>query len=92
MTVNNLLLNPEKTEVIIIGPKSVRDSFTDQIVTLDNVRVASSTTVKNVGVLFDQDLSFTAHINQACKTAFFAKIRNMLSKNDAEKLIHVFVT
>lgn len=58
MTVNYLLLNSDKTEVIIIGPKRVRDCFTDQIVTLDNVRVASSTTVKNLGVLFDQDLSF----------------------------------
>ena len=97
MSTNYLLLNSEKTEVIIIGPKSVRDSLTNQMVTLDNVSVASSATVKNLGVLFDPDLSFKAHINQACRTAFFhlrniAKIRNILSNNDAEKLIHAFVT
>ncbi|XP_057690967.1 uncharacterized protein LOC130915167, partial [Corythoichthys intestinalis] len=97
MITNYLLLNPEKTEVLIIGPKSVRDSLSAQIVTLDNVSVASSATVKNLGVLFDPDLSFKAHIKQTCRTAFFhlrniAKIRNILSKSDAEKLIHAFVT
>uniref|UniRef100_A0A672ZI91 Reverse transcriptase domain-containing protein n=1 Tax=Sphaeramia orbicularis TaxID=375764 RepID=A0A672ZI91_9TELE len=97
MSANYLLLNPEKTEVIIIGPKNARDSLSDQTVTLDNVSVASSTTVRNLGVLFDPDLSFKPHINQACRTAFFhlrniAKIRNILSKNDAEKLVHAFVT
>ncbi|XP_029998146.1 uncharacterized protein LOC115424892, partial [Sphaeramia orbicularis] len=97
MSANYLLLNPEKTEVIIIGPKNARDSLTDQIVTLDNVGVASSTTVRNLGVQFDPDLSFKPHMNQACRTAFFHlrnidKIRNILSKNDAEKLVHAFVT
>ena len=97
MTLNYLLLNSEKTEVIVTGPKKHRDSLSDQLASLDNVSVASSSTVKNLGVVFDQDLSFAAHINQACRTAYFhlrniAKIRNILSKNDAEKLVHAFVT
>uniref|UniRef100_A0A3B3CXG6 Reverse transcriptase domain-containing protein n=1 Tax=Oryzias melastigma TaxID=30732 RepID=A0A3B3CXG6_ORYME len=97
MTINYLLLNPEKTEVMILGPKHLRDALSDQIVSLDGVNVASNSSVRNLGVLFDQDLSFKAHISQACKTAFFhlrniARIRNMLSKSDAEKLIHAFVT
>jgi hypothetical protein len=41
--------------------------------------------------------SFEEHIKTVSRTAFFhlrniAKIRNFLSKNDAEKLIHAFVT
>lgn len=97
MTLNYLLLNPEKTEVIVVGPKGLRESLSEQIVTLDNVSVTPSSTVKNLGVVFDQDLSFKAHISQACKTAYFhlrniAKIRNILSNSDAEKLIHAFVT
>ncbi len=97
MTENYLLLNPDKTEVIILGPQRLRDSVSEQIITLDNVRVSSSSTVKSLGVTFDQDPSFKAHINQVCKTAFFhlrniSKIRNILSKDDAEKLIHAFVS
>uniref|UniRef100_A0A8C6SKQ3 Reverse transcriptase domain-containing protein n=1 Tax=Neogobius melanostomus TaxID=47308 RepID=A0A8C6SKQ3_9GOBI len=97
MTVNYLLLNPDKTEVIILGPQKLRESLSQQIISLDNVSVSTSSTVKNLGVLFDQDLSFKTHINQACKIAFFhlrniAKIRNILPKSDAEKLIHAFVS
>ncbi|KAL3983475.1 transcription elongation factor SPT4 [Sarotherodon galilaeus] len=45
--------------------------------------LASSNTVRNLGVIFDQDMSFNAHIKQICKTAFFhlrniSKIRNIL--------------
>lgn len=97
MTVNYLLLNPDKTEVILLGPQSLRDTLSEQIITLDNVSVSTCSTVKNLGVLFDQDLSFKAHIKQACRTAFFhlrniAKIRDILPQSDAEKLIHAFVT
>ena len=34
------------------------------IATLDGITLASSTTVRNLGVVFDQDLSFNSHIKQ----------------------------
>uniref|UniRef100_A0A3B3H9N7 Reverse transcriptase domain-containing protein n=1 Tax=Oryzias latipes TaxID=8090 RepID=A0A3B3H9N7_ORYLA len=71
MTINYLLLNPEKTEVIILGPKNLRDTLSAQIVSLDGISIAPNSTVRNLGVLFDQDLSFKAHTSQACRTAFF---------------------
>ena len=97
MTENYLLLNADKTEVILLGPEKLRASLEGQIPVLDNVSISFSSTVRNLGVTFDQDLNFKAHINQACRTAYFhlrniAKIRNILSKNDAEKLIHAFVS
>ena len=53
--------------------------------------------MKDLGVTLDPDLSFDEHIKTVSGTVFFhlrniAKIRNSLSKNDAEKLIHAFVT
>ena len=97
MTCNFLLLNSEKTEVIVLGPKHLRNSLSNDITTLDGITLASSTTVRNLGVIFDQDLSFNSHIKQISRTAFFhlrniAKIRHILSQNDAEKLVHAFVT
>ncbi len=63
---------------------------------LDGCTVTSST-VKNLGVILDSNLSFENHISHVTKTVFFhlrnsAKLRNMLSVSDAEKLVHAFMT
>uniref|UniRef100_A0A669DD67 Pyrin domain-containing protein n=1 Tax=Oreochromis niloticus TaxID=8128 RepID=A0A669DD67_ORENI len=97
MAANFLLLNSDKTEVIVLGPENLRNMVSKQILTLDGITLASSNTVRNLGVIFDQDMSFNAHIKQICKTAFFhlrniSKVRNILSQSDAEKLVHAFIT
>ncbi len=57
----------------------------------------TSSTVKNLGVKLDSNLSFENHISHVTKTAFFhlrniAKLRNMLTVSGAEKLVHAFMT
>uniref|UniRef100_A0A8C5GPT6 Reverse transcriptase domain-containing protein n=1 Tax=Gouania willdenowi TaxID=441366 RepID=A0A8C5GPT6_GOUWI len=96
MDQNFLLLNSDKTEVIVLGPRHLRETYAS-LTALDGITLAQSTTVRNLGVLFDQDLSFNSHIKQTSRTAFFhlrniAKIRSILSQGDAEKLVHAFVT
>ncbi len=81
MTTNFLLLNSDKTEILLIGPKNSTG--------VDGYTVTSST-VKNMGVILDSNLSFENHISNVTKTAFFhlrniAKLRNMWSVSDAEK-------
>ncbi|XP_030580839.1 uncharacterized protein LOC115777144, partial [Archocentrus centrarchus] len=97
MTSNFLLLNSDKTEILVLGPTNLRNMVSNQILTLDGITLASSNTERNLGVIFDQDMSFNAHIKQICRTAFLhlrniSKIRNILSQSDAEKLIHAFIT
>ena len=97
MTHNLQLLNSDKTEVIVVGPEHLRHIICSNIATLDGFTLASSTTVKNLGVIFEQDMSFNTHIKQISRTSFFhlrniAKVRHMLSLKDAEKLVHAFVT
>ncbi len=63
---------------------------------LDGCTVTSST-VNNLGVILDSNLSFENHVSHVTKTAFFhlrniAKLRKMLSVSDAEKLVHAFMT
>ncbi len=63
---------------------------------LDGCTVTSST-VTNLGVILDSNLSFENHISHVTKTAFFhlrniAKLWNMLTVSDAEKLVHAFMT
>ncbi len=97
MSCSFLLLNLDKTEVIVLGPKHLRNTLSNYIVTLDDITLASSTTVRNLEVIFDLDLSFHSHIKHISRTAVFhfcniAKIRSILSQKDAEKLVYAFVT
>ncbi len=71
MTSNFLLLNSEKTEVLIIGPKTFACNNLDHWLILDGCSVNSSSSVRNLGVLFDRNLSFEKHVSSICKTAFF---------------------
>ncbi len=96
MTNNFLLLNSDKTEILLIGPKNSTQNLLDYNLQLDGCPVTSST-VKNLGVILDSKLSFEKHISNVTKTAFFhlrniAKLRNMLPVSDAEKLVHAFMT
>ncbi len=96
MTSNFLLLNSDKTEILLIGPKNSTQNLLDYNLQLDGCNVTSST-VKNLGVILDSNLSFENHISSVTKTAFFhlrniAKLRNMLRVSDAEKLVHAFMT
>ncbi len=93
MTSNFLLLNSENTEVLIIGPKTFASNNLDHCLILDGISVNSSSSVRNLGVLFDSNLSFEKHVSSICKTAFFhlkniSKLRPMLSMSNAETLIH----
>ena len=54
------MLNSNNNEVIVLDSKHIRDSLSSNIVNLDGITLASSTTVKNLGVIFDQDLSFNS--------------------------------
>uniref|UniRef100_A0A3Q2NWF9 Reverse transcriptase domain-containing protein n=1 Tax=Fundulus heteroclitus TaxID=8078 RepID=A0A3Q2NWF9_FUNHE len=97
MTLNFLHLNSDKTEVVIFGPESSKNKLLNQSLNLDGINLASGNKVKNLGVVFDQDMSFKSHIKQISRVSFFhlrniAKIRNILSRSDAEKLVHAFVT
>ncbi|XP_038152993.1 uncharacterized protein LOC119791138, partial [Cyprinodon tularosa] len=97
MTFNFLLLNADKTEVIVFGPESLKNNLISQSLHFDGINLISDNKIKNLGVVFDQDLSFKSHIKEVSRISFFhlrniAKMRNLLSRIDAEKLVHAFVT
>ncbi len=96
MTNNFLLLNSDKTEILLIGPKNSTQNILDHNLQLDGSTVTSST-VKNLGVILDSNLSSENHISHVTKTAFFhlrniAKLRNILTVSDAKKLFRAFMT
>jgi len=84
-------------EVLLIGPKTHTQSLLQNNFNIEGCPVTLSTTVKDLGVMLDRNLSFENHISFVTRTAFFhlrniAKLHNMLSVSDAEKLVHAFMT
>jgi len=71
MTCKLLMLNSDKTEVILLGPEHLRDQLSGDVVSVDGIALASNTTVNHLGVIFYRDLSFTSHRKQISRTAFF---------------------
>ncbi len=76
---NFRLLNSDKKDILFIGPKNSTKNSTQNILDhnlqLDRCPVTSST-VKNLGVILDSNLSFENHISHVTKTAFF-HLRNI---------------
>lgn len=94
MNDNFLKLNEDKTEVLLCGPKSKREMLTKN---LGGLTPCLKPEVTSLGVILDSDLNFNSHINKVTKTAFFhlrniAKVRPFINQNDAEKLIHAFIS
>ncbi len=67
----------------------------EQCLTFDGCSLNSSSSVRNVGVLFDSNLSFDSHVSSICKTALF-HLKNVsmsiYSMSNADMLIHAFMT
>ncbi|KAI5620958.1 hypothetical protein C0J50_19451, partial [Silurus asotus] len=72
------------TEVVLLGPHAARSKLSDYVASLDGVSVSACTAVKDLGVIITR-IAFL-HLRN------IAKIRNMMTLQDAEKLVHAFVT
>ena len=71
MAANFLLLNSDKTELLVLGPKKQRDILLNLPINLNGCTVISNKTVKDLSVTLDPDLSFDEHIKTVSRTAFF---------------------
>ncbi|XP_049912330.1 uncharacterized protein LOC126397522 [Epinephelus moara] len=94
MQTNFLKLDGDKTEILLVGPQAKREIILSKPGSLA-VQVKSEVT--SLGVILDSDLNFKSHIKKVTKTAFFhlrniSKVRPFLSQQDAEKLVHAFIS
>ena len=97
MAQNFLLLNSDKTEIMVVRPKSLRHNLSAYMPNIDGISIMSSAVIKDLGVTLDSDLAFDAHIKNISRVAFYhlrniSKIRKMLSLHNAEMLVHACVT
>uniref|UniRef100_A0A3B3IPC9 Reverse transcriptase domain-containing protein n=1 Tax=Oryzias latipes TaxID=8090 RepID=A0A3B3IPC9_ORYLA len=94
---NFLKLNCDKTDTIIIGPKTITKSIPNFQLNFNNATLSSSPVIHNLGFLFDTNLSLEQHFNQITRYACFhlkniARLHSSLSFAAAETLIHAFIT
>ena len=77
LSTNKLKLNPDKTEFIVFGSKSQREKLNQSFpVNILGNLISPTDAVRNLGVWFDSDFSFSCHVRKVCK-ACFAHVRDL---------------
>ena len=98
MNHNKLLLNPSKTEFLLIGTKQQRLKFSNlSALTFGDTSIPVSSSARNLGFIFDSDMSFSNQINSVCKSCHFhirdlRRIRHLLSLSTATLLANSLVS
>ena len=91
---NMLKLNEEKTELLIILPRSAHGR-TFPIAVGDAI-VQPSECARNLGVIFDHAMSLQQHVDSLCRSAFYqlhciGRIRRYLDVDSTKRLVHALV-
>ena len=60
-----------KTEFLVLTSSFLKQHFNDLNISVGNCRIAPSINARNLGVIFDNHMSFDKQINSICKSAFF---------------------
>ena len=92
MTTNKLKFNDIKTEFILFkNIWSLKDDLV-AILNINNTAMTSSQSVRNLGVMFDADLSMSTQVSTICKSMLFqlrkiSSIRNYLTQSVTQTLV-----
>ena len=86
---NKLSINPSKTEFLLVGTPQQRSKVVDASVTFRDLKLSPTESARNLGVMFDSDLSFSRHISNVCSSAFFfiRQLRQLRSSLDFDSAI-----
>ena len=71
MDSNKLKLNDDKTELILFKNKFQIKDHVDMSLSINGCDIVTSCKVKNLGIIFDEDLSLTPHVNSVYKSIIF---------------------
>ena len=96
MSANKLKLNEEKTEFLVIGCRHQLKKVAINSITISGAVIPKSSKARNLGVIVDEQLNMSAHVNQICKSCYanlqnLYKIRPFLTKSATKKLVHATI-
>ena len=91
------MLNDSKTEFSILGSKQQLSKINISHITVGGTNITPVSNVRNLGFLFDSNLSMSSHITKVCSTSFYhlhniKRMSKYLSHNSLKILIHAFIT
>lgn len=97
LTRNFLSLNPSKTEFLLIGNKQQRSKLSTNSFTFASTIVTASSSARNLGIIFDSDISLNKQISAVSKSCHFnirqiRQIRPMLDHNTSVVLANALVS
>jgi len=94
---NKLRINPSKTELLLLSPKSRRKPLPEINLILGGITITPSKLARNLGITLDSHLSFEKHIANVVKSCCIhlrniSSIRPYINQEATERLIHAFAT
>ena len=97
LTTNKLCNNSEKTELLIIGTKQQLAKLNIQSITVNGTIINKATHARNLGVIFDENLSMERQVKKMCRSGYFhlkniSAMRKNINKKDTEKIVHAFIS
>ena len=90
-------INDSKSEFITFRSPRLKQNLSDLSISVGDSQVFPSSKVRDLGVVFDQYLTFHDHINGICRYTHFTfrsigRIRNLLTFDATAQLIHTLIT
>jgi len=97
MTASRLRLNPSKTPVMWLGSSQQLDKINIRDVPLLSASVTVVNTARDLGVIFDSQLSLDAHVASVCRSSYYQlkqlrPVARSLSVEAAKTLVQAFVS
>ncbi len=94
---NKLKVNDDKTIFMLLGTKYWLSKLNLTSIKIGNTHIKPVDSTKNLGVIFDKEMSLNEHVNYICKRGFFHvrdlfSLRRFLSEDDTNTAAHAFVT
>ena len=71
MTIDKLLFNESKTEILLVGTRQQLLKVVIDAFTVGSCHVLSASSVRDLGAWFDSELTMNTHVNKLCSAAYF---------------------
>ena len=96
MSKNRLKLNLDKTEFIWLGSKHNLGKVHIDTIQLGSCSIKVAATVRNVGVIFDNEMNLNAQVSSVVRSCFYQlrqlrSIQRFLTTDAIKTLVHAFV-
>ncbi len=97
MILNKLKINDDKTIFMSIGNKYWTEKLDINSINIGDIEIETSNSTKNLGIIFDTEMTLQDHVNYICKKGFYNvkdlfSLRKFLNEKETNTAAHAFVT